>query len=449
MVQYIWYKLAVTTLLLLTVASAFSETTQYYISPTGSDTTGLGTQTHPWQTIHKALFTIPFSEDDVDVNLREGTYVLPTSLFIDEHRGGSHTGTFRIKNYGNERVMIDGRLISDFSAMININGANHVTIEGLELTNLIGQGKTGIYISNSSNILIQQNILHEMHWTTDEQSANSPQPTDNLNPIVVLGNTIHPTNNISLISNHIYNLTTGYSEAIKVVGNVDGFLIDSNNIHDVTNICIVAAGNYAWVGLSDPTLNHARNGIILNNQTHRCISPIADSAGIYADGSRNIFIAENHSHHNTVGFSVGAEQTGTAGGIVLYKNTASNNVKAGLVVGTITSSASVDGVIITDNILSSNYTSPVFGGAPVIFSNAKNITLTDNTINSLNQFMVTANAPVTNLNMNRNRYQSSLVGASQAMFAWNGITGLNYTGFDVYRQATGLDRHSSFIQTSD
>jgi len=183
---------------------------------------------------------------------------------------------------------VDGRLIPEFGAMISISDANHVTIEGLEFDNLIGN-KSGIYVERAcSNISICRNEIHNMHWTTDSAGSRVPSPSDNINPLVILGNSETPMTDISVSHNDIYDLTTGYSEAVKIVGNVDGFIVECNNVHDVTNIGIVAAGNYDWVGLADASLNHARNGVIRHNKTHKCVSPVADSAGIYVDGARDV-----------------------------------------------------------------------------------------------------------------------------------------------------------------
>lgn len=430
---------------LTTVVSAAP--TQYYVSPTGDDTTGTGAIASPWKTIQKALFTIPFAEDEVDLNLRAGTYTPSDVLYISTLRGGSESGTFRIKNYDGENAIIDGSAVSasaTAAAMFSLADAHYVTIEGLEITNLTGY-KSGIYVSgSSSNISIYKNEIHDMHWTTDATLAAAPTPSDNLNPIVILGNSTTPMSSISVMDNDIYNMTTGYSEAVKVVGNVDGFIVEGNDVYDISNICIVAAGNYAWVGLADADLNHARNGIIRYNKTYRCVSPIAASAGIYVDGGKDIFISENYSHHNTVGFSVGSEQPGEATGIVLSRNDSSENTQAGLILGTMTAGATVSDVIVTENEFYGNYTDPVWGGAPIIFSNAESVTISDNKIKSISQYMITANGSVSNLTLDRNDYTSKTVDSTAAVFAWLGIDGSNYFSFDAYQTATGEDHLSTF-----
>jgi len=418
--------------------------TQYYVCNSGDDSAGDGSLTSPWKSLQKALFTIPFDEDSVDVNLRSGRYILDAGLFIGDKRGGSADGTFRIKNYEGEKATLDGRLISEFGAMISISDANHVTIEGLEFDNLIGN-KSGIYVERAcSNISICRNEIHNMHWTTDSAGSGVPSPSDNINPLVILGNSETPMTDISVSHNDIYDLTTGYSEAVKIVGNVDGFIVECNNVHDVTNIGIVAAGNYDWVGLADASLNHARNGVIRHNKTHKCVSPVADSAGIYVDGARDVQITDNHSYENTIGFSVGAEQPGEANGILLSRNTADKNTHAGIVIGTNTTDARVYGVQVTENKFCCNYTDSVFGGGQVIFSNADDITVSDNQIESLSEYMVTANGLVTNLKMNHNSYVSKSVDANAAVFAWNGTTGVDYFSFDAYKIATKEDRLSTF-----
>lgn len=425
-------------------ALACAAPAQYYVSPTGSDDTGDGSLTNPWLTPQKAFWTVPFSVDSADINLREGTYTPTTALFIDSSRGGSESGTFRIKSYDGENAILDGSLLGTNDAIFSISSASYVTIEGLELTNLTGN-TSGIHISgSSSNIGIYRNEIHDMHWTTDATAAASPSPSDNLNPIIVIGNSDTSITDISIIDNDIYNLTTGYSEAVKIAGNIDGFIVEGNDIYDVSNICIVAAGNYSWVGLSDAELNHARNGVIRYNETSNCVSPVAASAGIYVDGGRNILVTENYSHHNTVGFSIGSEQAGDTTGIFLSRNDSSYNTQAGLVLGTLTTGATVGSVTVTENEFYGNYTDAVWGGAPIIFSNAENITITDNQISSISEYMITANGNVTNLNLNRNEYASSSVAATAAVFAWVGINGVNYFSFDSYKLATGQDYLSTF-----
>lgn len=415
---------------------------QFYVSQSGDDLSGDGSIDLPWQSIAHAVGSIP--QDAVTLNLRSGTYRLADTLRIENYRGGLDNARLVIRSYEGENAILDGGLIAEFGSMISIRDSDNIFIENLELTNLIGN-KSGIHVTgDSSGVTLSNNKIHAMHWTTDAAAAAAPAPTDNLNPVVIVGDSQNTMRDISILNNKIYDLTTGYSEAVKVTGNIDGFLIESNEVHDVSNIGIVAAGNYAWVGLEDAGLNHARNGVIRNNEVYRCVSPVAASAGIYVDGARSITVIDNNSHHNTVGISVGSEQPGEASAIVVANNVATDNTQAGIVVGTISADSMVDDVRLTGNELRGNYTSPVWGGAPIIINKSKNIHIEENKISSISQYMLTVNAASDQLHLDNNRYQSTAVSADQAIFSWLGISNENYTGFEKYQLATGQDARSTF-----
>lgn len=422
---------------------------QYFVAQTGSDVTGDGTSSSPWQSISHAVGSVSASQENVTLNLRGGTYQLTNTLSIHDRPGVAENLRLVIRSYEGEIAILDGRLITDFGAMISIRNSHYITISGLELTNLIGN-KSGIHVTgNSSNIKISDNEVYGMHWTTDEAAASAPAPDDNLNPIVIVGDSADTMRDISVTNNKVYDLTTGYSEAIKVTGNIDGFLVEGNEVHDVSNIGIVAAGNYAWVGLEDINLNQARNGIIRNNEVYRCVSPVAASAGIYVDGARDISVIDNYSHDNTVGFSVGSEQPGVASTIVLSGNVSTDNSQAGVVIGTISPDSLVEGVTLVDNELRGNYTSPVWGGGPIVINKSKNVTIEENDISSISQYMVTVNAASDGLSLNKNSYESATASAEQTVFSWLGVTNQNYTGFESYRSETGQDSLSTFSHAGD
>ncbi|MGB1311979.1 MAG: right-handed parallel beta-helix repeat-containing protein, partial [Leucothrix sp.] len=112
-------------------AAAFSGQ-RYYVSPEGDDKEGIGTLDKPWQTIHKALFSIPFNEDDATVIIRGGTYKIPTAMYFGAERGGSEDKYFTVKAYKDEEVVIDGSLLTQpFSSMVSFSSTAYVRIKGL------------------------------------------------------------------------------------------------------------------------------------------------------------------------------------------------------------------------------------------------------------------------------------------------------------------------------
>jgi hypothetical protein len=358
----------------------------YYVALTGNDTTGSGSITKPWRTVKKAndfaginytyspsrLINAP-----VTIFLRAGTHK-PTvnGLFINSNRG-SNNQWFTIRNYPGENAILDGtNITSKFSALISISDAKFVRIEGLKLTKMtndsalqnatpsigIKDTRFGIIVSGkSSNIIIKKNQIYDMAWTRNIAKQKIPQPTDNLNPLVILGTTDTSIRNVIIDSNTVYNNVPGYSEAIAINGNVDSFAVNNNLVFDNANIGIVAAGNYQWIvddlnfTVTAPN-NFSKNGFIRNNTTYRNISPIAVSAGIYLDGSRNVLVENNQSYNNGTGISIGNEQPNSVSGYhVINNNIFRDNLTAGLYYGSTNTTSWVERCNVKNNTIKNNF----------------------------------------------------------------------------------------------
>ena len=424
---------------------------QYYVSSDGDDEAGVGSLEKPWKTIHKALFSIPYAEDNATVNIRAGTYQIPTALYFEALRGGSEGKYFTVQAYSNEAVVIDGGLLDQpFSAMVSFSSAAYVRIKGLTFTNLYGP-KSAIYMEGSSHhIELIENTLHGMSWADDaSEDESNPQPSDNLNPIAVIGNNAElAMHNIVIRGNELYDIVPGYSEGIKIVGNVTDFLVEQNTIHNIANIGIVAAGNYTWVvdaaGIRIPDeVNHARDGIIRKNTVSYAVSPVANSAGIYLDGAHNVLVEHNISHHNSVGFSVGCEQPGTSENNTVRYNVAYQNDDAGLVVGTIHASASVSNTTVEFNEFKQNYQNGEWGGELTI-QQTDGLTIQNNLFVSRSDLMLIAAQAATNLTIDNNLYFGASANADSAIFDWGGITGTSYIGLTNFQEATCYDLNSLY-----
>ncbi|MGF2410893.1 T9SS type A sorting domain-containing protein [Ferruginibacter sp.] len=358
----------------------------YYVALTGNDTTGSGSITKPWRTIKKAneLAGINYTYSPsklvnaaVTINLRAGTHKpLTNGIFIGSNRG-TNSQWFTIRNYPGENAIVDGsNITTKFSALFAIADAKYIRIEGLKLTKMtndsalqnaapsVGTKDTrfGIIVSGkSSNIIIKKNEIYDMAWTRNLAKQKIPTGSDNLNPLVILGTTDTSIRNVIIDSNTVYNNITGYAEAVTVNGNVDSFAINNNLVFDNANIGIVAAGNYQWV-VDDASFtvtaahNFSKNGFILNNTVYRNISPIAVSAGIYLDGSRNILVQNNESYNNGTGMSVGNEQSNSVSGYhTVNSNVFRDNLTAGLYYGSTNSTSWVEHCTVKNNTIKDNY----------------------------------------------------------------------------------------------
>ena len=156
--------------------------------------------------------------------------------------------------------------------------------------------------------------------------------------IIALSTTDIVMKNIMIKNNQIYNCATGHSESVTVEGNVDGFVISNNVIHDCTNIGIDIAGFYDS-NCSDPSLNQARNGVVSYNTIYNLYCPLATCANIYVDGGRDTIIENNHVYNSMVGIEVGCENAydtshssypAVVRGVIVRNNLIHNNSELGM-----------------------------------------------------------------------------------------------------------------------
>jgi Right handed beta helix region/Secretion system C-terminal sorting domain len=370
----------------LITANVTTVASNYYVALTGNDTTGSGSIAKPWRTIKKAndfaginytyspsrLINAP-----VTVYLRAGRHKPSVNgIFIGSNRG-TNNQWFTIRNYPGENAIVDGSNITGkFSALISISDAKYIRIEGLKLTKMtndsalqnaapsigIKDTRFGIIVSGkSSKIIIKKNEIYDMAWTRNLVKQKEPLPNDNLNPLVILGTTDTSLRNVIIDSNTVYNNVPGYSEAITINGNVDSFAVNNNLVFDNANIGIVAAGNYQWI-VDDATFtvtapnNFSKNGFIRNNTSYRNISPIAVSAGIYLDGSRNVLVENNESYNNGTGISIGNEQSNSISGYhVINSNVFRDNLTAGLYYGSTNTTSWVERCNVKNNTIKNNF----------------------------------------------------------------------------------------------
>jgi len=311
----------------------------YYVSPTGNDSNN-GTSTGTaWQTIQHAVYNTP---PNSIVNIMAGTY----NELVYIGTGGTAANPIIYQNYQNDVVTITGSgSTANYSNLIAIVDASYITIKGLILENLTGVGVNGVLIesnvsaaNNVTDITLNNLTLRNIGYTTNA-AATPSGGGDNAHGIQVYGQgTTAATaiKNIVIENCKVHNLVTGFSECVTINGNVDGFSILNNSIHDNTNIGISIEGNYGASG--NATLDHARNGTVSGNITYNNISPVANSAGIYCDGCQNTLIERNTSHNNTVGIEVGCEQNGSTDNVTVKNNFVYSNNYTGIGVGGYTTS---------------------------------------------------------------------------------------------------------------
>lgn len=348
---------------------------QTYVSTTGNDTTGTGTAALPFKTIVKGVQAAPSGGT---VLVLSGTYPVTGPIYVGK--------PLTIQKSGSGAVVVNASgWTSTDMYVLGIVNTSSVTIDGLTISNKIGNGSKGIWIlansgatANLNNITIKNCIVKNIGWISNNLSsipANSGIVTNAIK--VDAGNGTYAITNVKIENNEVSNCATGWGEAVTVTGNVNGFSVSGNTVYDIANIGIVAAGNYTSTGATSN--NQARNGIIASNEVFNCMSAVANSAGIYVDGALNVTVQRNEVYRCGVGIAVGSEQNtatgngGQATGHIVNNNSVYNNVITGAIFGGVIGSGyttSVGNTKIFNNTFYKNRTGATINGVTTIAGTA-------------------------------------------------------------------------------
>jgi len=288
----------------------------FYVGQNGNDSND-GSIINPWKTIQHALSTVVPSAlyTSITINVEPGTY--NQSL----HFVKSGLTACPIILAGQTGATIDGTNLkpSQTQGLLNITNLSNITIQGFTIcnytTNSASVVPAGIFISGGlTNVNILNNEIYNI-TTTLEKNGNAFG-------IAVYGtNATTPISNVTINNNNVHNNKTGNSETITVNGNVVGYIISNNIIHDNDNIGIDSIGFEGTC--PNPVFDYARNGHIFGNTVYNISGSSNpgenyeyDADGIYVDGGSNIIIERNCVYNCDIGIEVASE----------HKNKVSSNV---------------------------------------------------------------------------------------------------------------------------
>ena len=322
----------------------------FYVAIDGNNEE-VGSQNLPWRDIQFGVDQLSAGETLI---VNAGSYS-ETILFSGEGDSGSSGSPISV--VGLEGAIIDGSSITPNGrqGLITIRDAQFVTIENLELSNFrtasgieINDTPVGILIDGtSSDINLTNNVIHHIeNLSTCNQNSGCGTGA---NGIAVYGNTTSAITGLVLDGNEVYNCILSASESFTINGNVDGFKVLNNHVHD-NNIGIVTIGfeSDTCPSCSDEQ-NRARNGLIrgnrsINNSTKLALGSFANNpwygnddgsaGGFYVDGGRNIIFDGNYSSQNDLGFEFASEHSGKASDeVLMINNYIYNNREVGLTIG--------------------------------------------------------------------------------------------------------------------
>ncbi len=418
-------------------------------------------------TLEEPLRTPQVAVDRLDAG--GGTVVLGGGTYPGERIVINNRSNVTIRAAEGEEPILDhaGAAVPEGpTGVIEVQDGSNIAIVGLTITGYrtasTDATPIGIHAAGAiSGLRIEGNHVHQL---------GNDNPTlggfdINAHGIAVYGTSATaPTTGVVIRGNEVDHLTLGSSEALVLNGNIDGFEISDNNIHDVNNIAIdvigfeeTIPGEARW---SD--VNRARNGSITGNTVRKVRSEgnpaywedgewCNCAGGIYIDGAKGILIADNTIDEADLGIEIASEwPQGRANGITVTGNTVTRCRYVGLAIGGYDSDrGEAFDIIVSGNTFRDNNTlrnsSPEillqhFVHDTKIVNNTVTTTATDYPIVLARVVPVGPAERNARIVLDDNDYGGP-ASAAEAVFVWEGV---EHIGLTNYQEATGQDAGSTW-----
>jgi hypothetical protein len=375
------------TLALVAVAAHAAE---LYVSPTGNDA-GPGTLAAPWKTLQRAANTA--QPGDV-VYVRGGKYAERVKFNVS----GTAEAPIVFANYEGETPVFDLTGVTPTAAsqaIFHLAGRSYLTIRGFELCNLRTTSTAvvpmGIHVEGGGRgVRLERNRIHHI----EHNYAVKRKFTANAHGIAVYGNAATPIEELTIDGNEVSFLRLGASEAVVINGNVSGFAVTNNLVHDCNNIGIDLIG---YEGTSPvAALDRARNGRVAGNIVWRIDSTTNPAyggsfttgggeraaAGIYVDGGTQIVIERNHVHASNYGIELASEHGhGRTDFVTIRNNLIRHNQMAGVILGGYDHKrGATENCVIANNTIYQNDTSTGYAGQVNFQFYVRNNTFVNNVV---------------------------------------------------------------------
>lgn len=280
--------------------------TSIHVSESGSDENGNGSAARPYATIDRGIKDI---QAGITLVVHGGTYA---PFELRSACSGTPQAPVTVCAAEGETPIID----AGDGVGILMNNVSNITLSGFEVKN----GKYGIYYSSTAdqgdealeNITIKDCTVRDV---------------DGYHGICVYAtNDKAPVKNITMEGCHVYSCRCDSSESTVFNGNIDGFIIRNNVIHDNNNIGIDMIGFEGNAMHGDGydgnpfDVDYVRNGKCYGNTVYN-ISAYGNKAywydggydlcadGIYVDGGQNIEIYDNFVYNCDIGIEVATEHS--------------------------------------------------------------------------------------------------------------------------------------------
>lgn len=286
----------------------------FYVSPSGSDTTGTGSPSSPFATITHAVAQTASSHNASTVMVEPGTYlesVVITTPVKLESTSGQPSNT-----------IIDANGLPVGIAIVGSGAAGSV-VEGLTVEN---SNNEGIFVQDSSNVVVEYNVVSNngLNVFAGVGEDKGIQLTGTVGSFIA-GNTV--------VGNHY--------------GGVG--ITDDGPINPSWN-ATAAAGSGVPAGTPNPGNNDVISGnTVTNNRPYHCA--IVISSYNQGEGVSNNIVSDNVVVDNQNGVIVAADTPNTiAVNNTVISNNIINNGEGGVIVHSNSPGDVVTGNVIADNV---------------------------------------------------------------------------------------------------
>ena len=295
-----------------------------HVSPEGSDEKGDGTEDNPYATVDGAIASGigPGSE----IIVHEGTYEpIEITAAASGTPGEPVVITAADGTDDFEHVVIEakkGKLQSGEDGMEEAVGIHMINVSGIQLK--------GFEVSGGTHGILYESTPEYGEKALEEISIEDCSIHDVIGTHGIAfygGNDLAPISGISVTGCTVCDCLCGDSESLVLNGNIDGFNIAGNVIHDNNNIGIDMIGFEGTAQHKDDSsfdnpydADFARNGECHDNIVYN-ISAEGNPAyfedgeydlcadGIYVDGGQNIDIYNNFVFNCDIGIEIATEHS--------------------------------------------------------------------------------------------------------------------------------------------
>jgi len=307
--------------------------------------------------------------------LKGGSYNVKSGISITA--SGTESQYIVISSAPNEVAKITSSSKGEIG-LFSVEGS-YIIIENLTFEKVKAKEAKGIVLSDGGqhHVIIRNNDFNNLNTTKINEDYGA-------NAILLIGENEKGIKKVIAYRNTIHQNYLGYSEALSVAGNCEEIYVLNNVVKSNTNIGIDFYGNAKYCRKA--SLDQPRKSVAMYNYIEKSVSPYAECAGLYVDGSRDILLQYNKIVKSQYGIEVGAEEKVNSypvKNIIVKDNIIEGSTETGLRIGGYDEKDS--GLVKNATFSGNTITGSTYGA---IISKAENILIEGNRFEGMNDYFI-------------------------------------------------------------